>query len=199
MGKKTVAGPEIAKIAVKVVDLLEPLGSEDRQRAINGALTLLGETRLPGPRLLDHSGSVLGAGGESHKSEQRNGLHQKAAAWMKQHGLTIAQIEQAFDLSDQGVAIIASEAPGKNGKQKTLNTYVLYGVSRLLSSGDTAFNDKDARKACDELGCYDSANHALYMKDKGKLLTGSKDGGWKLTAPGLKHGADLIKELSKGS
>jgi hypothetical protein len=34
------------------------------------------------------------------------------------------------------------------------------------------------------------------MKDKGNKIAGSKDAGWKLTAPGLVHGATLIKEVT---
>ena len=107
-------------------------------------------------------------------------------------GLTLAQVERVFDISNQGVTVIASEAPGKNDKQRTHNVYVLQGLSRLLASGEATFDDKDARKLCEDLGCYNKPNHALYMGDKGNLLTGSKGGGWKLTAPGLKHGAELV-------
>jgi hypothetical protein len=65
-----------------------------------------------------------------------------------------------------------------------------------LTTGDATFDDKAARQLCDDLGCYDSANHSVFMGDKGNLLTGSKKLGWKLTAPGLKHGANLIKQAN---
>jgi hypothetical protein len=37
------------------------------------------------------------------------------------------------------------------------------------------------------------------MRAIGNNLAGSKDKGWKLTAPGMKKGADLIKEMTKGA
>jgi hypothetical protein len=109
----------------------------------------------------------------------------------------LAQVERVFDISNQGVTIIAPEVPGKSDKERTHNAYVLQGVSRLLASGEATFEDKDARKFCEDSGCYNKANHALYMGAKGNVLTGSKKSGWRLTAPGLKHGADLVKQLTK--
>lgn len=36
-----------AEVTTKIVDLLEPLDSAERQRAVNAALMLLGETQTP--------------------------------------------------------------------------------------------------------------------------------------------------------
>lgn len=116
---------------------------------------------------------------------------------MKQNGLSTAQIERVFDVNAQGVTVIAAKVPGSSAKEQTHNAYVLQGISRLLASGDSNFDDASARKLCEDLGCYNKANHASYMSDKGNVLTGSKSTGWKLTAPGLTQGAALVKELSK--
>jgi hypothetical protein len=193
MEKKNKAKPNIADIASKMFHLLDPLTSEDRQRAMNGALAMLGEA--PGqsaPTPVAVSGVAAAAPGPNVI-----GLSPKGGAWMKQNGLTLDQVERVFDISNQGVDLMAAEAPGRNRKEQTRNTYVLVGLSRMLASGDANFADKDARKACEDLGCYDPANHAAYMNDRGNLLTGSKSTGWKLTSPGLKFGADLVKELTK--
>src|SRR5258708_5437592 len=48
MDKKTNAAPKIAEIAKKIVALLEPLNSEDRQRAITASLVMLGEASTAG-------------------------------------------------------------------------------------------------------------------------------------------------------
>jgi hypothetical protein len=188
MENKKKAAPKIAQIAGKIVSLLESLSSEDRHKAINGALVLLGESQ--------HSnfGGSGGSGGPG--APELDGLHAKGSGWMKQHGLTAAQIERAFDITREGITVIA-DPPGKDKKEKTRNAYVLQGMSKYLFSGDSAFDDKSARQLCADLGCYDDKNHATYMKDKGNVLAGSKATGWKLTAPGLKHAADLVKELTK--
>lgn len=193
MDKKTKSAPNIPEISTKIFRLLEPLHSETRLTIIRTVLLWLGEKETPTGGAA--GGPSLEAAGASDPT--LIGLSPKGSAWIKQNGLTLGQVERVFDISNQGVTVIASGAPGKNDKQRSLNAYVLQGVSRLLASGEASFDDKAARKVCEELGCYDNANHAVYMKDKGNILTGSKQKGWKLTAPGLKHGADLVKELTK--
>jgi hypothetical protein len=97
------------------------------------------------------------------------------------------------------VNVLGGSIPGKSSKQQTISAYILKGVAQLLATGEPTFDDKSARKLCEDLGCYSVANHALYMNSMGNSITGSKDKGWKLTAPGLKKGADLIKEMTKGA
>jgi len=198
MDKKTKAGPKIAEIAGKIVTLLEPLRPEDRQKAIRAALIVLGESLMPGASAsgpLGAGGRTAGEGGK--QDEGPEGLSPKAKNWLKQYGLSMAQVEQVFSISSEAVSVIASQASGTNSKAQTHNAYVLQGVSRFLATGDTSFDDKDARKVCEDLGCFNKGNHSAYMTAKGNILTGSKKTGWKLTAPGLKHGADLVKQLSK--
>lgn len=198
MHDKPKAGSQIAEIAGQIVRLLDPLASKDRQRVINGALTMLGETSTLGATGPETLGPASREASEPIKtSQETDGLSAKSKTWIKQNGITIAQLEQLFDISSDGVPVIAPEVPGKSDKEQTLNAYILNGVSRFLASGDTSFDDKAARKLCENLGCYNSGNHATYMSNKGNLLTGSKAVGWKLTAPGLKHGANLIKQLAR--
>jgi predicted XRE-type DNA-binding protein len=159
---------------------------------------LLGETSRAGGT--SGGGSSVNQGGtdvNGNGDHNLEGISAKAQNWMKQNQLTMAQVERLFDVGTDGVTVIASEAPGKHGKDKTINAYVLQGVSRFLASGDAVFDDKDARKVCEHFGCYDNTNHAARLDEKGNLFTGSKSTGWKITAPGLKHGADLIKQLTK--
>jgi hypothetical protein len=198
MEKKTQAGSKIAEITGKVVALLEPLSSEDRQKVINASLTLLGETSTGG-RASGGGSGVNGQGRDLNGKGDHNleGISAKAQNWMKQNQLTMAQLERLFDVGADGTTVIASEVPGKNGKEKTINAYVLQGVSRFLASGESAFDDQHARKVCEHFGCYDRANHARTLNEKGNLFTGAKGTGWKITAPGLQRGADLIKQLTK--
>lgn len=188
---------KITDITAKVVKLLTGLDSEERQKVIQASLTLLGERAVD---LAAGGGGDRGNGNETGKAGGAlPGLSVKASAWIKQNGLTAAELEQVFDIDGGTVSMIAGSVPGKSGKDQTIAAYVLRGVTQLLATGDPTFDDKSARKLCEDLGCYDSANHAMYMRAIGNNLAGSKDKGWKLTAPGMKKGADLIKEMTKGA
>jgi hypothetical protein len=175
-------------IVEMIVDQLAPLSSEERQRVIEASLTLLGEAhtkdlKLGGPRQQEEG------------SDDNGTVPARAKTWMKQHGVMSEELNQIFHFGDNGVEIIASEIPGKNNREKVRNAYVVLGIARLLSSGNAKFDDKAARTLCETFGFYDFTNHMKYMKG-GNEFTGSKDQGWTLTAPGLKHGAKLVKQLS---
>jgi hypothetical protein len=196
MENKKKAGSKIPEVAGRIFDLLEPLTSEERHKVINSTLILLGETPTsPTPGTQGPSTKPTGDG--SKADQNLGGLPERAKAWMKQNQLNLAQVERVFHIAHDGATVIASPVPGKGAREQTHNAYVLQGISRLLAAGDPSFTDKDARKVCQNLGCYSPTNHATYLSDKGNLLTGSKDKGWNVTAPGLKHGADLVKELTK--
>jgi hypothetical protein len=180
---------KISDITIKVVKLLAGLDSGDRQKVIQASRTLLGETAV--------DAGVGGYGGNG--GAVLPGLSAKASAWIKQNGLTTAELEQVFDTDGGNVSMIAGSVPGKSGKDQTIAVYVLRGVTQLLATGEPTFDDKSARKLCEDIGCYDNANHAVYMRAIGNNLAGSKDKGWKLTAPGMKRGAELIKEMTKGT
>jgi hypothetical protein len=181
------------EIVSEIVELLTPLESDERIRVIQASLMLLGET---------YSASSPRTGGNANLSEngdsEGSGLHSRAHAWMKQNSVSLEELQQVFHLQDGSADVIAGEIPGKNKKEKTLNAYVLIGLSKYLSTGAAAFDDKSARALCVSSGCYDTANHSVTIKDKGNEFTGTKEKGWILTAPGLKHAAVLVKEIAKG-
>jgi hypothetical protein len=175
--------PNITEAATSIVGLLMPFDSDERRRAVQAAFTLLGE-----------SASNTGKANEDISSSST--LPARAQSWLRQNGLVREQLEHVFQIGDNVVELIAAAVPGKTNKERTLNVYVLTGIARLLATGDATFDDKTARHACRDLGCYNETNHSSYMKDKGNRITGSKEGGWQLTAPGLSHGAALIKEVT---
>jgi hypothetical protein len=179
----------ITDVATKIVGLLTPLKSDERQRVVQAALTLLGEAQ--GAAHVQAEVEDKGAKGDAIE------LPQRAKTWMRQNGLTFGQIQQVFHVEDGTVEVIASAVPGKSDKDKTLNAYIMKGIVELLASGTTSFDDKSARALSNSFGCYNQANHAVYMKDKGNWLIGSKDKGWTLTAPGLAQGAAIVKEMTK--
>ena len=170
-------------IVGKIVDLLTPLSSEERRRVISASLTLLGETKNEDPPIEDEDDETVTTSG-------------KAKTWQKQNGITPKQLNEVFHHDNGKVDVIVGEMPGKNKKEKTLNAYVLAGIAQMMISGEPKFTDKDARALCSSAGCYDSPNHASTLKSKGNWFTGTKEKGWALTAPGLKHAASLVKNLA---
>jgi hypothetical protein len=176
----------VAEAATEVVNLLTAFSSEERHRVVRAALTLLGEAN--------------GAAAAHDPYEANSGaVPARAQAWLKQNGLEREQLDDVFQIDGDRVELIVAAVPGRTDKERTLNTYVLTGVARLLATGDSAFDDKTARKHCKDLGCYNETNHSSYIKDRGNRIGGSKEGGWKLTAPGLAHAATLIKEIARSS
>ena len=191
---------QITGIAAKIVKMLSPLGSEDRQKVIQGSLMLLGEPSGGSVGSASGTEGAQGSGMGGAKSiHMVAGVSPKANAWLKQNGITSGEVENVFDIADGEVTVIAAKIEGKNSKERTLNAYVIQGIGRLLATGDPSFGDKSARELCETHGCYNSPNHAVYMSAKGNLFSGSKDKGWKLTAPGLKRGAELVKTIAQGA
>jgi hypothetical protein len=178
MSKKT-----ISEVVGAIVEELTPLGSEERRRVIHAVMTLLGEEVVKIPHPGAEQGGVSGA----------EGLNVRAKSWMRQNNLSMEQLEQTFLIQDEAVEVIAT-VPGNNNKEKVRNAYVLTGISQFLRTGDQRFDDSVARSLCERLGFYDRTNHAKYMKG-GNEFTGSKESGWTVTIPGLKAGANLIKDI----
>ena len=198
MSKSSDNTAKITKVTMDVVKLLTPLDSEGRQKAIKASLTLLGEADVD----MDSGGGRNGGDGDGAGAKSGGslpGLSTKASVWMRQNGLTKVQLEHVFDIDGSNVSVLGGTIPGKSSKDQTIATYILKGVAQLLATGEPTFDDKSARKLCEDLGCYNKANHAVYMNSVGNALSGSKEKGWKLTSPGLKKGAELIKEMTKGA
>lgn len=185
--------PELVKVTEHIVDLLNPLTSEERQRVVQAAFALLGEG---GPLLRD-------APAEEAPIHVSDGNHHTASAkaqfWMKQNGINAQALDQVFHVEEGKASFIAGEMPGKSGKEKTINAYIVAGLECLLAGGEPKFTDKQARELCTSIGCYDKNNHGTYMKAKGNNFTGSKDKGWTLTAPGLKAAAKIVTDLTKAT
>jgi hypothetical protein len=179
----------ITDVVGVIVNELSPLEASERRRVIKAALALLGEESI-------NDVALSSVSSQSILSEQDDTIPPRARTWMRQHGLSRADIEQVFYFGGEGVEIIAPEIPGTTNREKVRNAYVLLGISELLSSGDPVFEDARARALCEKFGFYDATNHSKYMKG-GNEFVGSKEKGWTVTAPGLRHAALLVKQLSK--
>lgn len=181
------------EIVAEIVELLTPIDSAERTRVIQASMTLLGEA-------FSVSQSRSGThGADAHEVDEggQSTLPIRARTWMKQNEVSLEELQQVFHLADGSADVIAGELPGKSKKEKTYTAYILTGLSKLISTGTPAFEDKAARDLCESSGCYDPANHAVHIKERGNEFTGTKEKGWTLTAPGLKRAAVLVKEMTK--
>jgi hypothetical protein len=168
-----------------ILEVLSPLSPEERTRLVRAAMVMLGD-ELPSK-----------SGPSSADNAEALSFPPKASAWMRQNGITEDQLQQAFHIAD-GSAEMIGMLPGSSKKEQTYNAYILSGIGQLLVKGEPAFDDKAARALCIQSGCYDSANHSSHLGARGNEFTGSKDKGWTLTAPGLKRGAEIIKQMQGG-
>lgn len=166
-----------------IVDELTPLGSDDRKRAVQAAMTVLGEE------------SIRPVQPEPVPIPEAENLSLRVRNWMRQNDISLQQLQQVFDI-ESGTAEIIAEIPGRNNKEKVRNAYVLTGVSNFLVTGEQRFDDAAARTLCERFGIYDSTNHTKYVKG-GNEFTGSRERGWTVTIPGLKAAAALIRDINK--
>jgi ABC-type transporter Mla MlaB component len=181
---------KIAAVVTKIVNALESLdNAEERLRATEAALTVFGDSRTGSPTLGTARSSAKDQGEMGRV--QIDGVNSAGQTWMSRNGVTKAQLEELIHIDSDGVNVLSTMGAGK--RQQTINAYLLTGVAELLRTGKAEFTDKLARKNCNDLGCYDIANHNKTRNEFGNKITGSKKGGWKVTAPGLAEAATLFK------
>lgn len=181
----------LAEATAKVVDVLTAFNTEERLRIVRASLTLLGDEFNP------PSASARGSKSEQSNNNDDSGsseVHSLAQQWMRKNGVTSEQLEHCFHFDQGQVIPIALPGNATSKREQTANAYLAVGLAHYLASGDTSFSDADARKFCEQSGCYDNANHTKSVKALKNRVTGSKSTGWKLTAPGLSAAADLVKQ-----
>ncbi len=168
-----------------IITALTPLKSEERQRIVGAAMLFLGEKAVE----LEQKGKPEDNGGDG-------GVYSaNARKWMKQNNVTAEELEHVFLIKEDKTFDI-HDVPGTSKKVRTLNTYILTGLGRFLAADEKTFADTTARQICEDIGCYDSANHSAYIGKKGSNFSGDKSKGWTITPGGLKTGAALVKELA---
>jgi hypothetical protein len=123
------------------------------------------------------------------------GISARATAWMRQHQIGHADLEQVFSIETDPVEVIAATPPAESRKQQTIQAYLLCGMCAFIRTGNLTFNDSDARALCERFGCFDVGNHTNATRKFGNLIAGSKDSGWRLTNPGLHEAAQIVKNL----
>jgi hypothetical protein len=182
---------DLKALVTGLYDLLEPADPAERKKAIKAAMTMLSdETNIT------DDGAKGGGAADDDVDDGGLNLNKKATTWMSRNSVTAEQLSDVFHIDGETVDIIAETSPGKNQKDQAINAYLLTGIGEFLKTGETKFTDKAGRDSCKKMGCYGDTNHATYLKRSGNVLSGSKEAGWTVTGPGLKAGAELIKQLN---
>jgi hypothetical protein len=172
-----------------IIKALKPVPPEERRRHVEAAMTFLGE------------GGVAPAAGKqkamnTSKTTFDESRSAAASKWMADNSITDEELDRVFHIKGDGSFDI-HDVPGKSKKERTLNTYILTGVGKFLTTDGRGFDDSTARGFCEKIGCYDPANHAVQLKkNKGGEFSGDKKQGYNLTNIGLKRGAILVRELA---
>lgn len=184
----------LSVVAGKIVAILEPLSQEERSKVLKGALALLGEPLPPAfPQPLAPQGSP-----EEFIFNGRK-LGPAAARFVKQFGLSREALEQSFHFGEGGVEIIAHVIPGSTKKEQTVNAYVLVGIKALLATDLPSFSDKEGIAFCKYVGCYDKNNHTTNRNSAGNRIAGARETGFTLPAPGLRAGAEIVKQIASSN
>jgi len=162
---------------------------------VQAAMMFLGtpiEVHKPGPSNAASADAPV-APNTMHAASARP---RRVSIWMSQNSLDEGALSAVFHISPSGVEVIAHRLPGKSTRERVRGCYLLAGIQAFLSTGEPRFADEVARAVCKDLGCYDQANHAAFVKSLGNLVAGSKSTSFELTQPGLKAAAELIRTVS---
>ncbi len=180
-----------SKTLVRLIEILEPLASDDRHRNINAALTFLKDPgmtalgTLAGQQQLPSDG-----GGITHHAPE-------VSKRLRQHNIPADQIDSVLHFNEDGSFGIVA-VPGKSKREQALNAYVLVGFGTYLTTGKYDFTDSAAREACKAHNAYDSPNHSKTLGQKHPAFI-AKGSDWTLTIPGVKEAAALVKEVAEAA
>ena len=174
------------------MELLAELPALEREKAISAAKILLGDPVSSGTDRTQLQSHLPTDG------DPIEGVAAKAVSWMRKNSLSRVQLEQVFSIDDNTFDVIAAKMPGKSRRLQTMEAYVMCGLKSFLQTGEPNFTNTEGRELCQKIGCYDRPNHHNYIKAFGNRIGGSKDGGWKLTNPGLSEAARIVKQLTEG-
>ena len=179
---------------VELIEVLRKVPIGHRVPSVEAALTYLNTPWTAGgstgrlSAVSDSSVPALTAGDTE--------LARRAQIWLSQNNLKIGDLASVFHGTGSGYELIVHQLPGTTNKERVQHCYVLCGVRALLNTGEPRFADEEARRVCRDLGCYDSTNHAYYVKAVGNLMVGSKSTGFELTQPGLRAAAALARAMT---
>jgi|SRR5580704_5352068 hypothetical protein len=175
-----------AELALELYNLLSSHPSDTRKKAMQAAMTLLGETPVP-----QQGGARAGQTSENFGDLK---IGPKALKWIEKHGITRVMLEEVFHVTGGDMDIIAGSVPGSSKREMTINCYLLTGARGLLKTDSPCIDDSDAIGACKRLTAYDKNNHTANRLAMGNRMNGTRPT-FTLTGPGETAAGDLIKRM----
>lgn len=176
--------------------ILEPMAPEDRDRALRAALVLVGD---PMPSIAQKLPGADGNRISAASSDFGPTFGPTAQRWLTQNQISRESLDNLFHISNDDAVPIFSSVPGASRREQTVNCYLLTGIRRLLATDEAMADDKEAVDLCQQVGAYDKNNHTSNRKSLGARVTGSRGTGFKLTVPGLREAARLIKMMGSSN
>ena len=186
-----------------VLKVLKELDGASRQRVLDYVSKRLGMP-LAGTPTSSGSESLRTTGRadppmESPPTEEStgeyDGISPVAIKWSRRNGLNIQELSEIYSLWADEIDLVAKHIPDKSKKARTRNVALLKAVAEYLSTGAARISSDQIREACIHYDAFDAPNHAKYLKDLAPELSGSKEGGYSLTARGLTSATELIREM----
>ncbi len=182
-----------AELALELYNILLPHASEVRQRAIQSAMTSLGESPIA---QRDTVRSSIGEVAEEAGDFGDVKLGAKALKWAQKHGITRAMLDEVFHLTDGGFGVIANSVPGASKREMTVNCYLLSGLRGLLMDDAPSLNEGETIAVCKRLTAYDKNNHTANRQAVGNRMAGNRPT-FTLTGPGETAAAELVKQMTR--
>jgi hypothetical protein len=181
-----------AELALELYNVLLPYPSDVRLRAIQSAMTSLGEIMVP-----QRQGAAAGLSGSGDGAEEFGDLNfgPRALKWTQKYGVTRAMLDEIFHLTDDRVDVTASNVPVGSRREMTVNCYLLSGLRGLLKGDVPSFTESEAVAVCKRLTAYDKNNHTANRNSVGNKMSGTKPT-FTLTGPGETAAAELVKQMT---
>lgn len=179
-----------AELALEIYKLLFPHPSETRLRAVQSAMTSLGENAV-----LPKDGGAKGSIAAGNADLEEFNLGPRAMKWAQKNGINRTILEEVFNFVNGQVEISASSVPGASKREMTANCYLLSGLRSLLKDDIPAFLDGDAIAECKRMAAYDKNNHTSNRQSVGNRMSGTRPS-FALTGPGETAAAELLKQMA---
>src|SRR5260370_27749794 len=128
----------IAEATTKIYEQLERLAPEERRRAVDAALTMLGE---PATDTRSPKGVI-----QERESTPVDGFSEMGKAWIRKNDLDASALVETFHSDNGRVQLILASLLGRSKREQTRDTYLLTGVAAFFETGSAEFTDEVARK-----------------------------------------------------